>query len=555
MGSRQRFARSAATPSRLASWPLRAAALVGAVGLLGCEADPAEEGLPEPEEISFPVTAPAVPRLTSGQFENAIHSLFGDDIVVPRNIEPDLATGGLVQIGVAAATISPRGVEKYEEAAYEIAAQVVDEAFVAEWSCPSAADPASCASSYLDDLASRAWRRPPTEEELAALVGVTEEATTVLGDFFEGLQFGIAAIVQSPNFLFRVELGEPDPDTSGVYRYTDLEMASRLAFLLWNTLPDDELYEAARNGELTTDEGLRAQAERMLADPRAREGISAYFDDLYSLHELDSLSKDPTVFPEMAPELGVAARTETLMTIDDVIFERDEDVRALLTSRRTFLDRRLAALYDVRAPAREGFAATELPADQLRRGLLGQASLLLINSHSTSTSATLRGKFVREMFLCGEIPAPPSGVDTSIPMATETARTLRQRVARHLEDDNCSSCHSLMDPLGLALENFDGLGVFRTLDNGEAIDASGSLDGADYEGFDDFIDIIAADPRYTRCFVQTLFRYATSTHENPDQLEALEPLHEHFALDGFRFQDLVLDLIMSPAFRQVGEVQ
>lgn len=565
---------------------LLAVPLCGA--LAGCEADPAgdadtgvidtgadvvEDGgadvsvdAPDVEEdtgpppastaMEYPAGAPTIPRLTALQFENAVHDVFGDDIVVPGNIEPDLEQAGLRQIGAAAATISPRGVERYEDAAYEIASQYVDEEFRASLDCaPDVARDDACARSVLAPLADRAWRRPATEDELDVLVDLAGDSAEVLDDFFEGLEFGVAAVVQSPFFLFRFELGEPDPEADGVRRYTDYELASRLSFLLWNTIPDDELLRAAADGELTTDAGLEAQLDRLLADDRARDGLLAFFEELYTLYELDHLTKDPTVFPQMSPELGPAARTETLMGIEHIVFDLDTDMRELMTTRRTFLDRRLAALYNVRSPAREGFAEATLPDDQMRRGLLGQAAILALNAHSTSTSATIRGKFVREVILCGVIPPPPSGVDTSIPEPTEEARTLRERVAIHLEDEFCAGCHALMDPLGLALENFDGLGAYRELDNGVPVDASGSLDGADFPGFEEFVDIVASDPRYTSCFVQKLNRYANSAVETPDQRDALAPLHDLFEYDGFRFQSLVRHYVMSPAFRQVGEIE
>lgn len=557
---------------------------VCALGAVGCEADPNESapdvtstpdagadvaaeiggadavedaGPPTPaEELEYPAGPPATPRLTAAQYENAIHDLFGPEIIVPRNIEPDLEQAGLRQIGAASTTISPRGVERYEDAAYEIAAQYVDDGFAEAFACtPAGARDDACAEPFLRELAQRAWRRRLTDDEVDVLVGLAGDSAEVLGDFFEGLEFGVAAILQSPFFLFRIELGEADPEVEGARRYSDWEIASRLSFLLWNTLPDDELIAAAEAGELTSDEGLAAQLDRMLEDPRARDGVAAFFEELYRLYELDHLTKDPTVFPEMAPDLGPAARQETLLGLEHLIFELDGDMRDLLTSRRTFLDRRLAALYDVRAPSRDGFAETELPDDQIRRGLLGQASILALNAHATATSATIRGKFIRETLLCGVIPPPPSGVDTSIPEPTEEARTLRERVAIHLEDDFCAGCHSLMDPLGLALENFDGIGVYRDLENGVPVDASGSLDGEDFTDFEEFVDLMAADPRYTSCFVQKLNRYSNSVVETPDQRRALEAIHDLFEYDGFRFQALLRHYVMSPAFRQVGEIE
>lgn len=510
---------------------------------------------PDATTIDFPVGPPRVPRLTGLQFENAIHDLLGADIVVPGNIEPDLETAGFLQIGAAAATISPRGVEKYEDAAYVISGQFIDEEFREEFECtPTGSRDDACAGPFLEALARRAWRRPVDEAELEVLVEIAGSSGAVLDDFYEGLEFGLATIIQSPNFLFRAELGRVATDVDGVNAYDDWEIASRLSFLLWNTIPDVELLEAAADGLLTTDEGLLAQTERLLNDERAREGILVFFEELYELHTLDDLNKDPTIFPTVAPDLGVSARTETLLMLEDLVFDRQGDFRDVLTSRDTFLDRRLAALYDVRSPAREGFAAAELPESANRVGLLGHASILALTAHATSTSPTLRGMFVRERILCGVIPPPPAGVDTSIPEATELAPTIRERVAQHLEDDFCAGCHALMDPLGLALEHYDGIGAYRMEDNGHPIDASGNLDGQDFDDLPALINLLADDPRVTSCLVQKLNRYASSGVDNRAQIDALEDLHLIFAHEGYRVQPLIVNYVLSPAFRTVGEV-
>ena len=524
----------------------------------GIDADAEDVALPprpDPTAMEYPVGPPRVPRLTSLQFENAIHDLLGPDVVVPQNIEPDLETAGFLQIGAAAATISPRGVEKYEDATYEITGQFVDQQFRDEFECtPVGSRDDDCSAFLLEPLARRAFRRPLSESELAVLVEVAGNAGEVLDDFFEGLEFGIAAILQSPNFLFRAEQGTVETSTPGVLAYDNWTIASRLSFLVWNTIPDAELLEAAEQGLLTTDEGLLAQTERLLASPRAREGMEVFFEELYELHTLDGLNKDPTVYPTVAPDLGVAARTETLMMLEDLVFDREADFRDAFTSRHTFLNRRLAALYDVRAPAREGFAAAELPESANRVGLLGHASILALTAHATSTSPTLRGMFVRERVLCGVIPPPPSGVDTSIPEATEAAPTIRERVAQHLEDEFCAGCHALMDPLGLALENYDGIGAYRSEDNGHPVDPSGNLDGTEFDDLPALLDLLAEDPRVTACLVQKLNRYANSSVDDRAQIEALEDLHLIFAHEGYRVQPLILNYVLSSAFRTVGEV-
>jgi len=241
--------------------------------------------------------------------------------------------------------------------------------------------------------------------------------------------------------------------------------------------------------------------------------------------------------------------------LEALVFDEDADLRGLMTTRRTFLDRELAMLYDVQAPSLEGFESLELDPEGKRGGLLGQASILALNSHPTSSSPTLRGKFVREVLLCQSIPAPPAGVDTSIPPPTAEAATLRDRVLEHLANPSCAVCHELTDPIGLALENFDGIGRFRTLDGGAPIDSSGEFDGAAFEGPVDLAEAIVEHEDFVPCIVETLTRYATGSHEMEGSTEGLDWLSGEFQYDRYRTQALVEDLVTSPLFLQAGTVE
>ena len=504
---------------------------------------------------SYQPAAPPVPRLTEKQLENAIHDVFGETIVVPPIAQSDLVEGGFITIGVGLDTISPRAAEDLERASREIGRQVVDEA--------NPNRPALCEGATLDDrgchartlkaYGDRLWRRPMTGAEVDRVSRVSANAATVLGDFHAGLSYGIAALVQSPNFLFRREIGVEDP-ARGVRVFSNYEMASRLSFLLWNTTPDAELLEAAAAGELVTDAGIAAQTERMLADERAKEGILEFFIEWYELDELFDLTKDPTVFRQVDDQLGASAREETLRTIEAIVFDEQGDFRELLTTNRTFLNRQLAALYNVPAPSREGFAEAFLPPDGGRRGLLGHASVLMLHSHPVSSSATLRGMFVRENLLCMPVGAPPAEVDTSIPEPSGTTLTLRDRVAEHLEGETCRGCHLLMDPIGLALENFDGVGRWRVLDNGALIDPTGDLDGEPFDDAWQLAERVATHPRFHYCTVQNWVRFATGTIEQLDQLPGVRALAATFAEGEYRILDLVEAFVLSPAFRTAGPI-
>jgi len=533
-----------------------------AVVSLGCDGK-SEPHTGSPEEVHGRVApevsppSPALRRLTRQQYDNAIDELFGTGLILPSHLEPDETTDGLLAIGSSLTTISPRGVEQFEKASHDLIAQAFAEeerrAELILCESESAVDP-DCAEETLSAFASRAWRRPPEPDELALLVSISGTAAETLDDFVGGLQYGFATVLQSPNFVFRVELGEPNPDGDG-QRFSDYEMASRMSFLLWNTLPDDALMAAAEKGELTTDDGLENQVDRMMEDPRFEEGLRAFFSDMWTLYELDELTKDPTIFTHMSPDVGSSAREETLLNVIETIVYEDGNYRDLFTTTRTFLDRKLASIYSVRAPAREGFAEAFLPDDGGRRGLLGQVSFLALQSHAVNSSATLRGKFVREVLLCQYIPPPPSDVDTSIPEATEGAVTLRERVAKHLEDPNCSGCHELVDPIGLGFEQFDGLGHFRTLEMGATIDPSGELDGRAFSNAWELSGLVAQHDRLSTCLAQTAFAYASGHSVTDGEVASVEYLDEGFKSMDYSVQFLFKDLVMSDAFRQAGAIE
>lgn len=516
-------------------------------------AAPTELG-PEP---AAQAPAPVQRRLTAEQYRNAVVDLLGEGLILSGSLEPDTEVDGLFAVGAATASVSPRGVELYEAAAYTLAEQVMDTPDLRARLLPC--EPTDvvdddCAAQALEPLGQQAWRRPMQAEELDRLVTLAGLASSELGDFHDGLEFAVAAVLQSPHFLYRVELGEPDPERAGQLRYTDWEMASRLSFMLWNSLPDEELLLAAAAGELTTAAGVEAQTRRMLAEPRAREGVRTFFTEMLELHALDDLSKDPLVFTYMTDELGPSAREETLRVLEHLVFEEDGDYRDLITTQRTFLDRTLATLYNVRAPEREGFGEAWLEPEDGRRGLLGHASVLALQARPVSTSPTLRGMFVREVLLCQTVPPPPSDVDTSIPEPSGTARTMRERVAEHLEDDYCGSCHKQTDLVGLGLENFDGLGRYQSFDNGVPVDSSGVLDGQWFADSWELAGLLRDHERLGPCLVDTFYRYSVGHSVHDGEQPSVDWLADGFAASGYSMQELMVAVASSDAFRSVGEV-
>lgn len=507
---------------------------------------------PEPH-VDVQPGPPTLRRLTQAQYYATVRDLLGD-LDLPAALEPDAEIDGLASLGAAVAGVSPRGVEQYETGALNLAAQAVrPEHRERIFSCaPADINDASCFRQALTDLGGLAWRRPLSAEEVDPLVSVALLAASTQGDPWSGLEYGTAALLQSPSFLFRVEVGEPSTSDPSRLQYTNYEMASRLSYALWGTMPDAELFDAAANAELTTDEGLRVQATRMMGSPKARAGVRAFFTELFALGELASLSKDPLIFNNMSPSIGAAMTEETLQLLEHIVFDTPSgDYRQLLTTRTTFVDRELAALYGVQAPTLEGFGQVEHPADSLRRGIMGQASFLAHEAHPVRSSITKRGKFIRTKLLCHIIPAPPADVDTSIPEATAEATSLRDRIEIHLSNPACAACHSLTDPIGLALENFDGIGAFRTNDNGEPIDPSGDLDGLVYDDPVQLAEVLYDHEDIGSCFTDHFARYAWGRELTDSEEPAAEALSAWFEAEDYNVQGLMMQMVTSPAFRHL----
>jgi hypothetical protein len=364
----------------------------------------------------------------------------------------------------------------------------------------------------------------------------------------------VAGILQSPHFLYREELGTPDAANPARRSFNGFEIATRLSYFAWSTTPDDQLLDAAANGTLATEAGLKAQAERLIASPRARAATETLFTELLRLADLDDLPQLPGVFPQVSATLGASMRAETLRVLEDIAWNGDGDFRNVFETRTTFINAELAKLYGVPAPAGTGFVSTTLPSDGMRLGLLGQGSFLALNAHADSTSPTLRGKFIREVLLCQAIPPPPPDVDTTLPPnPTGTAGlTMRQRLEKHRAQPTCASCHRTMDPIGLGLENFDAVGAFRTSEVGQTIDASGDLDGVPFGDARGLAAALKNHPDFATCMTRSVFRFATGHVETSGEEAAVLALAQNMAADGYRFRSLLLGLVLGPSFRFTG---
>lgn len=506
-------------------------------------------------ELTLP--APALRRLTVSQYRNSLRDLLGAEIALPEELEADTVVHGFATIGAAQIALSPRATELFQAAAYDVSHQALSKPSVREklLGCtPGSSAQDACTRAFVERFGRMAWRRPLSDAETKQYVALATGAGAELKDVWLGLEFALAGLLQSPNFLYRTELGRAQPSNAARRVLGPFELASRLSFLLWNTTPDAQLLDAAESGDVSSPDGLAEQAQRLLASPRAREALKTFWTEMLHLDQLDALAQLPASFPQVSPSLGASMRGETLAVLDDLVFERHADYRSLLSSRTTFVNAELAQLYGLPKPAGDGWSALSLPDDSPRAGLLGQASFLAATSHATSTSPTLRGKFIREVLLCQAIPAPPPNVVAKLPeeQAGDAPRTMREKLALHRGDPVCASCHNAMDPLGLALERFDAIGVYRTTDHGMTLDTSGQLDGTAFDGALELGAAIGRHPDFAGCVARSLFRYATGQLETPAQAGELQRLREHFSTHDHHITELLLGLVSAESFRSCG---
>ncbi len=507
---------------------------------------------PEVDVEAGPV---ALRRLTADQYSSSIRDVLGKHITVPHRIDPDDRRDGLLAVGASFASVTPSGFEKYEAAATAVADQALDASHRDELvQCQPASIASSddeCARAFIERVGRRLFRRSLTTAEAEARLSIASEAANALGDFYEGLELSLTSLLVSPEFIFRVEIAEAIPRDPSRNRVTSIAMASRVSYFLWNTTPDEELLSAGENGDLVDENGLAQQVDRMLESPKLEAGIRSMFSDLYDFKQFDDglVRKDTALFPVYTQTLVEEAKEQTLRTIVAHVSE-EEDYRDLFTTSESFMTRRLGVVYQVPVATANGWEPYSFSEDTLRAGLLSHVSLNALHSHPGRSSATLRGKFVREVLLCQDIPSPPANIDFSIvENTTGELRTARERLEKHVTNDSCAGCHSLMDPVGLALENFDAVGMLRTEENGASIDPSGELDGVQYDDAPGMGRALRDHPELGPCLVRSLYRYAVGRAPEAGEELLLEYLSERFAASGFRVTELMRELVLSDGFR------
>ena len=502
---------------------------------------------------------PQMRRITEAQYRNTIADVFSPDISVVGRFEPDVRLEGLAAVGSTSASISSSGYEQYYALAGRIADQVVSEENWQAFMPCGPADPATfdeaCTQEIVGLYGEKLFRRQMTEADIDDWTAVTAAAHEELGHYREAVELAIEGMLSSPEFLFlvdSVESGKP-----GSLELTSHSKAARLSYFLWNSAPDAELLRAAEAGELDTRKGLAAQVDRMIASDHIDQGVNAFFEDFMHLDGFETLEKDKLIYTAFNRAIAGDAREQVLKFIDYHLLEREAPYTDLFTAKETFVTRPLGMIYQVPVRKTEGWEKITFDEDDPRGGLLSHVGFTALHSHPGRSSATLRGIAVRQQLLCQSVAPAPAAVNFTVVQETDNPdfKTARARLTQHRTDDACKSCHEFIDPIGLAMEKFDGVGRLRMTENGEVIDVSGSIDSIDFVGIDGLGETLSEHPATTACLVEKMQKYATGRPARREDTAWVNRLNARFEKTDHRIKPLLREIALSPEFFAVAAEQ
>ena len=406
-----------------------------------------------------------------------------------------------------------------------------------------------CVDKILSNLAHDAYRRPVTRAEVASLNRFVAMAKANGQNTEQGIQLALQAMLVSPNFLFRIEHDASPTDPTKVHAVTDVELASRLSYYLWSSMPDDELLGLAEAGKLRAPGVLDAQVKRLLADAKSSALADNFAGQWLELRNLDVVKPDPQKFPEWGPELRDAMKMETRLFFDYALRE-NRPLSDFLDARYTFLNERLARFYGIPDVKGADFRKVDLTTDQ-RGGILSQAGVLTVSSYPTRTSVVIRGKYILSNILGSPPPPPPADVPLLDETAVGTSASLRNQMETHRANAVCASCHSKMDPLGFALENYDGIGKWRTMDGKFPVDSSGTLpNGKSFSTPAEMRTVLREQlPEFARCIVEKMLTYSLGRGLGPYDRRTVEQINRNLSASGYPFQTIVYEIVRSLPFQ------
>ena len=410
-------------------------------------------------------------------------------------------------------------------------------------------DEEECAKRILSNLVRRAYRRPADEEDLKSPMEFYRQGSAD-GDFDAGIEMALNAVMVNPQFLFRIERDPPGVSSGAAYPIDDVELASRLSFFLWSSMPDDELLDLAANGELSRPDVLAHQVRRMLADKRSRSLVSNFAGQWLYLRNLDSVHPDMRLFPDFDDNLRQALRQETELFFESIVRE-DRSVLNLIKADYTYLNERLAKHYGIPHIYGSRFRRVALDEESQRGGLLRHGSILAVTSYATRTSPVIRGQWVLKNLVGMPPPPPPPNVPELEDNTVSSTLSMRERLAQHRANPACASCHELMDPVGFALENFDAVGRWRGTEAGQAIDASGGLpDGSEFVGASGLEQALLDRPElFVRTLTEKLMTFALGRGVEYYDAPAIRKIIAGARDENYRFSQLILGIVESTPFQ------
>lgn len=509
--------------------------------------------------LATPVYAASLPsqevaslrRLTQEEYRNSISDIFGSEIEVRGVFEPTIRVGGLQAASTTVLSVTPVGFESFTKMADSIAVQVTGEKYRSKLPCApkdaKAADDA-CTGQILSHYGMMLFRRPLTNDEVRSRVTLAHGLAEKQKDFYAGLRYGLASLLQASDFVFRKEVALPAADKKS-FTLDPYSRATRLSYLLWNTTPDHELLDAAQKGDLNTQGGLDKQVDRLMASPRLEVGMRAFFNDMMELDTFDTVSKDSILYPKWGSAIANSAKEETLRTMIGLTLKENGDVRDLMTTKKTYINRNLAAIYQLPFSFSGDWVPYQFAPDSGRSGLLTQISMLAMFSHPGRSSPTKRGVALMDILLCEPTPAPPANVDFSVVNDTSGAlKTVRERLMAHAGNPTCASCHNHSDPIGLTLEGFDTIGGRRTKENGALIDVSAAIKGDKFAGGEGLGRYLHDNPKFPACVARKLFAYGRGENSEDVSASAFKASYKAFTDSGYHLKTLIKGMAASPEF-------
>jgi hypothetical protein len=508
-----------------------------------------------------PLTSPLA-RLTDREYVNTLRDLLGGlvgegDLPAPGDLPAEPAEN-LFTNNTSIQRLSDTRADLYENISHSLAEKAVLK-LPQLMGCQPAnqGEELGCVAKFSRDFGLRAWRRPLVDDELKAAEALFTDARKTF-DFKTSVQAMVAGFIGAPQFLYRHEEGAGGETESKGRQLSDYEMASRLSYLLWDSMPDARLFDAAKKGDLSNPDDVESEARRMLDDPRARQAMATFYREWLHIERVESRllpsKKDPGVYKDYGDAQYTGLMTSLDRFLEDAFWEGEHSMKRLYTSSRGFVNDDVAKIFGVDSPGGSDFKGVDLPGEE-RQGFLTQPGFMGGWAHATEQAPILRGAFIMEHVLCAPSPDPPDNADLTIkPVENREEMTYRQFVANTVETGSCKGCHIAIDGFGFLFENYDGIGAYQTMERHLKIDASNTVRGTfdldgDYKNGVEFTQALAKSEQAAQCAVEKLYEYAMTRQTVTEDGCAIAPLTDAFIDGGFDFHSLIAKLARSSAFR------